>query len=122
MASKALVLLGAAAAGVGALLMLSKQSSASPAQSGLPDGWTPPSGATFTVLPASNATTLPLNVWAWREQLGKNVLITNKGAPKTDFVAGFIPDNKAQQRGILAAGTTPKSGLIAQAFVAGLIL
>lgn len=123
MASKILLLLGAAAA-AGAALFLSKESNAKPAQSGLPDGWTPPSGATFTALPASNATSLPLNVWSWRDsgQLGVTALVTTKANPKSDFVAVFIPDNKTQARGLLARGTTPNSGLLAQAAVAGLIL
>lgn len=124
MASKALLLIGALGAAAAAAFAFGKRADAQPAQSGLPDGWTPPSGATFTFLPPSNPTTLPLNVWSWRDPgtLGLTALVAHKANPKTDFVAVFIPDNKTQGRGILARGTTPNSGLIAQAAAAGLIL
>ena len=124
MASKALLVLGAAAAAGAALLLFGKHAGANaPAQSGIPDGWNPPSGATFTVMPPSNATTLTLNVWKWRDPgaLGLSILVANKANPKTDWVGFFAPDNNPKQLAILTRGTTPNSGLIAQAGVAGLL-
>ncbi|MDE1994799.1 MAG: hypothetical protein KGI75_20010 [Rhizobiaceae bacterium] len=122
MASKAVLFLAAAAAGVG-FLVFSKKSSASPAQSNLPEGWNPPSGATFVVLPKSNPTTLALNVWKWRDPaaLGETLLVANAANPKTDWVGFFSPDANPKQLAILTRGTTPNSGLIAQAGVAGLL-
>lgn len=122
MASKALLLVGVAAAGA-ALFAFSKKSNATPAQSGLPDGWTPPAGATFDVIPPPNNTTLKLNVWKWRDQgaLGQTILVANAANPKTDWVGFFAPDSNPKQLAILTRGTTPNSGLIAQAGVAGLL-
>ncbi len=123
MASKAILLMGAVAAAAGAMLVLGKSANAGPAQSGIPEGWNPPSGASFEVMPPSNPTTLTLNVWKWRDQgaLGLTLLVANKVNPKSDWTAFFVPDANPKQRAILTRGTTPNSGLIAQAGVAGLI-
>ena len=123
MASKAVLLLaGALGAGV-ALFAFGKKSSAAPAQSNLPTGWNPPAGAEFDVLPNTNPTTLNLNVWKWRDQgaLGMTFLVANAANPATDWVAFFAPDSNPKQLAILTRGTTPNSGLIAQAGVAGLL-
>ncbi len=123
MASKAILLLGAIGAGAVALLAFGKSAKAAAAQSGLPDGWNPPSGAEFDVLPPTNATTLTLNVWKWRDQgaIGTTYLVANAANPKTDWVGFFSPDANPKQLAILTRGTTPNSGLIAQAGVAGLL-
>ncbi len=94
-------------------------SSAKPAKaSGLPKGWTPPSGAVFTQVPPG---ILPYTIdrWTWRGagDLGQTVLITNHDNPQNDWVAVFVPDAAGQQRGVLAVGTSQVSGLLAQAAV-----
>jgi hypothetical protein len=123
MAKRLTVLLGALAAGAGALFFFGKKANAEPAQSGIPEGWNPPSGAVFEVMPATNATRLALNSWTWRDQgaLGKTILVANKANAKTDWVAFFAPDANPSQVAILTRGTTPNSGLIAQAGAAGLL-
>jgi hypothetical protein len=91
------------------------------AQSGVPTGWTPPSGAVFTTS-TSNPTGLTLNSWKWRDSggLGNVVLVTNAKNPTTDFVAFFVAD-KGGTPSILQQGTTQNSGLIAQAGAAGIL-
>lgn len=110
-----------AAAGAGALGLFVWGGTAN-AKSGLPPGWTPPQGAVFTKS-TSNPTGLQLNVWTWRDSgnLGMTLLVTSAKNPQTDFAAFFKPDAAGQQIGVLAQGTTPNSGLIAQAGAAGLL-
>lgn len=122
MASKVgLVLVAVAAAAAGVLVLSDKKASA---QSGIPPaGWNPPSTAVFkTSAGNANPTTLSLNSWTWRDQgaLGLTTLVTNAANPQNDFCAFFTPDGSAQAA-ILTVGTTPNSGLIAQAGVAGML-
>lgn len=120
-ASKYLVI-GAVGVGLAALLLHSKKASA--ASSGLPPGWTPPSGAVFSSTPPG-AVPLTLDRWQWRNETtggapGTMVLLLNHANPTADFVVFLLPDGAGAVPGILAAGTTPNSGLMAQAAMAGI--
>jgi hypothetical protein len=119
-----ILLVGGAA--VGAIILLERAASARPTPpvtppTALPPGWTPPPGATFTQIPADQNFPIPLDRFSWRDSqgLGTNVLLFAHSSP-TDFVAVFVPDNRSQQVGILAVGTTPMSKTLAQAAVAAI--
>lgn len=122
-ASKYLVL-GAVGVGLAALFLSSKNAHAASSGSGMPAGWTPPSGATFTQTPAG-AVPFVQDRWQWRNETtggapGTMVLITNHANPSADFVAYLLPDGASQVPQIIATGSTANSGLMAQAAMAGL--
>jgi len=115
--------------GIGAVVLLVKHSQAAsggaaPANAGPP---TPgPGAASLTVPPGpKNPTTLTLTITQWQQQAdasGKQAglwaLVQNAADPQNDFVVVFGNGTSA---GIIQQGTTPNSGLIAQAFVAGML-
>lgn len=117
------ILLALAAGGAVAYLILKpKSASAAPAPTQLPAGWVPPDGATFNSFAPGEAAGIPFAIgkWTWRQptDLGTTMLIVGLDAPAQDYVAIFKPDAATQQTGILAVGTSPNSGLLAQAAVA----
>ena len=85
-----------------------------------------PGAATMTVPPGpKNPTGLTLTLTQWQQQAdasGKQAglwaLVQNAANPQQDFVVVFGTGAAA---GVVQKGTTPNSGLIAQAFVAGLL-
>lgn len=124
------LLIGGAVVGVGYLFMKHAQASSGGAASpATPAGGPPiaPAGAaTMTVPPGpKNPTGLTLTITQWQQQAsasgakaGLLGLVQNKANPQQDYVVTFGDGTSA---GIVGQGTTPNSGLIAQAFVAGLL-
>lgn len=127
-----ILLIGGAAAGVIYLVTRSSSASAAPGspasnQPLIPP--VPPQGASSMSVPPGpkNATGLTLTLTQWNQaadSTGNNAgiwaLVQNAANPQQDFVVVF--GNTAQKtQGIVQQGSTQNSGLIAQAFVAGLL-
>ncbi len=119
-----ILLIGAVAVGGVVLLMKHAKASGAPAQ---PIPPTPgPGAASMTVPPgAKNPTGLTLTITQWQQQAdasgrktGLMALVQNAANPQNDFVVVFGDGKSA---GIIQQGTTQNSGLMAQAFVAGLL-
>lgn len=113
--------------GVGVVAILVKHSKAQGAASAGPP--TPgPGAATMTVPPGpKNPTGLTLTLTQWQQQAdasgkqaGMWALVQNAANPQNDFVVVF-GNSAAGTAGVMQQGTTPNSGLIAQAYVAGLL-
>jgi hypothetical protein len=115
--------------GVGAVVLLVKHSKAqggAAANAGPP---TPGPGAAMMTIPPGpkNPTGLTLTLTQWQQQAdasgkqaGMWALVQNASNPQNDFVVVF-GNSVAGTAGVMQQGTTPNSGLIAQAFVAGLL-
>jgi hypothetical protein len=74
-----------------------------------------------------NSTGLSLTLTQWNQvadasgnQAGIWALVQNSANPQQDFVVVF-GNTASKTSGIVQQGSTPNSGLIAQAFVAGLL-
>lgn len=114
--------------GVGLVVLYVKHSQASSASSTASAGPpTPGPGAASMSIPPGpkNPTGLTLALTQWQQQAdasGKQAglwaLVQNTANPQSDFVVVF---GNGASAGIVQQGTTPNSGLIAQAFVAGLL-
>jgi len=115
--------------GVGAVVLFVKHAKASSASSPAANAGPPvpgPGAASMTVPPGpKNPTTLTLTLTQWQQQAdasGKQAglwaLVQNAANPQNDFVVVFGNGTSA---GIVQQGTTPNSGLIAQAYVAGML-
>lgn len=122
MAAGKILFVGIVLAGVAALA-LSKSANASSGSSGTPPP-TPAPGATTDLAPAGIAPGIPATkrtTWhipadASGQQAGNMVLVQSQSNPN-DWVLGFTAD--AGGAGVLAYGSTPMSGLMAQAVAAG---
>jgi len=119
------LLIGGVGVGVVALLVKHSQASAGAAASAGPP--VPgPGSASMSVPPGpKNPTGLTLTITQWQQQAdasGKQAglwaLVQNAANPQNDFVVVFGTGTGA---GVVQQGTTQNSGLIAQAFVAGLL-
>jgi len=121
------LLIGGVGVGVVALLVKHSQASAGAAASAGPP--VPgPGSASMSVPPGpKNPTGLTLTITQWQQQAdasGKQAglwaLVQNASNPQNDFVVVF-GNSAAGTAGVMQQGSTPNSGLIAQAFVAGLL-
>lgn len=118
------LLIGGVAVGAVVLLVKHSQASGAPANAGAPVPG--PGAASLTVPPGpKNPTGLTLTITQWQQQAdasGKQAglwaLVQNAANPQSDFVVVF---GNGASAGVIQQGTTPNSGLIAQAFVAGLL-
>ena len=126
-----ILLIGGAVIGVGYLLMKHAEASsggaASPAPAPAAGPPLPPAGAaTMSVPPGpKNPTGLTLTITQWQQQAsasgakaGLFGLVQNAANPQQDYVVTFGDGTSA---GIVGQGASANSGLIAQAFVAGLL-
>lgn len=119
-----LLLIGGAVVGAGYLLLKHSEASAAPlapsAAAPPPGPPAPPAGAaTMTVPPGpKNPTGLTLTLTQWTLPSGITALVQNAANPQQDFVVSLGNGTTAS---IIQQGATQNSGLIAQAFVAGLL-
>lgn len=120
------LLLLAAAGGAAFLVLEHHANAASP--SVWPPGFTPPGTSTTTVIPPgpSNPTGLAIKVTKWQQaadasgaQAGTWSLAQNNANQANDWAVFFNNGSSAPQ--LVQAGTTPNSGLLAQALSAGLV-
>ncbi len=122
------LLIGGAVVGVAVLLVKHSQATAAaPGAAGAAGPPIPGPGATSMSVPPGpkNPTGLTLTITQWQQQAdasGKQAglwaLVQNAANPQQDFVVVFGTNTTA---GVVQQGQTQNSGLIAQAFVAGLL-
>ena len=123
------LILGAGAAlGVGYLLMKNASAAAAPPPSSSlwPPGWQPPATSTTKTV-VSDATKLTLLETTWPQSAdstgahaGTWVLLQSSSSPSSDWAVFFMTPGTPQPQ-LIAAGSTPTSGLIAQAYQGGVI-
>lgn len=121
MKTASLLLFGAAA--VAGVVLFHHSATAAPAlkTSNLPPGWTPPDGAVFSTLPASNPTGVALDVWTWTDSAGNtNAMFMSHANPMNDYAVLITPAAGGGTQ-ILTQGSSQISGLIAQAGRAGIL-
>lgn len=117
------VLLIGGAIGVGYLLYKSSQASAAPTvapASAVVGPPVPPAGAASMTVPPGpkNPTGLTLTLTQWGAPTALTALVQNAANPQADFVVTLGNGTSAS---VVQQGSTQNSGLIAQAFVAGLL-
>ncbi len=116
-----LLLIGGVVAGAGYLLLKHSEASAAASPAAPPSGppVPPPGAATMTVPPGpKNPTGLTLTLTQWQLPAGLTALVQNAQNPQQDYVVVLGTGTSAS---IVSQGTTQNSGLIAQAFVAGML-
>ena len=125
-----MLLIGGAVVGVGYLLLKHSEAQAAVLPSAAAPAAGPPvpgpGAASMSVPPGpKNPTGLTLTITQWQQQAnasgqkaGLIALVQNAANPQQDYVVTFGDGTGA---GILQQGSSQNSGLIAQAFVAGLL-